>query len=184
VLNEPTMEKLLALKLTAFAAAWGEQHKDAEVAKLSFDERLGLLIDAEWLHRENVRMERYTREAKLRLSGACIEGIDFSAKRELDKSAIRQLATGRWVQEHQSVVITGMTGTGKTYIACALAHAACRKGRCVRLDQGAIGLHHADECECSVQDQPQALLALDDGCLCLLALGYIQDCQQPRGGLP
>lgn len=128
MLNEPTMEKLLALKLTAFAAAWGEQHKDAEVAKLSFDERLGLLIDAEWLHRENVRMERYTREAKLRLSGACIEGIDFSAKRELDKSVIRQLATGRWVQEHQSVVITGMTGTGKTYIACALAHAACRKG--------------------------------------------------------
>jgi DNA replication protein DnaC len=122
------MEKLHALRLTAFAAAWEEQQKSTEMAKLSFDERLGLLVDAEWLHRENARTARCLREAKLRLSSACIEDIDFSAKRELDKSVIRQLATCRWVQEHQSVVITGMTGTGKTYVACALANAACRKG--------------------------------------------------------
>jgi len=128
VLNEPTMEKLHALRLTAFAAAWTEQQKNPEMAKLSFDERLGLLVDAEWLHRENARTARCLREAKLRLSNACVEDIDFSAKRELDKSVIRQLATCRWVQEHQSVVITGMTGTGKTYVACALANAACRKG--------------------------------------------------------
>jgi DNA replication protein DnaC len=122
------MEKLLALKLAAFAAAWGEQQKNPDTSKLSFDERLGLLIDAEWLHRENARMQRCMREAKLRLASACVEDIDYSARRELDKSVIRQLATGRWVQEHQNVVITGATGTGKTYIACALAHAACRKG--------------------------------------------------------
>jgi len=122
------MEKLQALKMTALAAAWAEQQKNPEVSKLSFDERLGLLVDAEWLHRENARMARRLREAKLRLSSACVEDIDFSAKRELDKSVIRQLATCRWVQEHQSVVITGMTGTGKTYVACALAHAACRRG--------------------------------------------------------
>jgi len=128
VLNEPTMEKLRALKLTAFAAAWSEQQKDPEAAKLAFDERLGMLVDAEWLHRENSRMARYLREAKLRISNACVEDIEFTAKRELDKSVIRQLATGHWVQEHQSIVITGMTGTGKTYIACALANAACRKG--------------------------------------------------------
>ena len=128
MLNEPTMEKLMALKLTAFAASWAEQQKDPEVAKLAFDERLGLLIDAEWLHRENVRMARCLREAKLRISNACIEDIDFPAKRELDRSVIRQLGTARWVQEHQSVVITGMTGTGRTYVACALANSACRKG--------------------------------------------------------
>lgn len=128
MLNEPTMEKLLGLKLTALAAAWGEQQKNPEVAKLSFDERLGLLVDAEWLHRENARMERCLREAKLRISSACVEDIDFTAKRELDKSVIRQLASARWVQEHHSIVITGATGTGKTYVACALAHAACRKG--------------------------------------------------------
>jgi DNA replication protein DnaC len=128
VLKEPTMEKLLALKMTAFSAAWGEQQKNPDVAKLSFDERLGLLVDAEWLHRENVRMDRCMREAKLRISTACLEDIDYAAKRELDKSVVRQLATCRWVQEHQNVVVTGATGTGKTYLACALAHGACRKG--------------------------------------------------------
>lgn len=127
-MNQPTMEKLLALKLTAFAAAWTEQQKNADAATLSFDERLGLLVDAEWLHRENSRMQRCMREAKLRISNACVEDIDYSARRELDKSIIHQLATCRWVQEHQNVVVTGATGTGKTYVACALAHAACRKG--------------------------------------------------------
>ena len=128
MLNEPTMEKLQALKLSAFAAAWSEQQKNPEVAKVAFDERLGLLVDAQWLYRENKRMESRLREAKLRISTACIEGIDFNPKRELDKSVIRQLATARWVAEHQSIVITGMTGTGKSYLACALGHAACRKG--------------------------------------------------------
>jgi DNA replication protein DnaC len=122
------MEKLLLLKLPAFAAAWAEQQKSPEVMKLSFDERLGLLVDAEWLRRENARLGRSLKEAKLRLSTACVEDVDCSAKRELEKSVIRQLATCRWVQEHQNVIITGMTGTGKTYIACALAQQACRKG--------------------------------------------------------
>jgi DNA replication protein DnaC len=128
VLNEPTMEKLRALKLTALAAAWDAQQKNPELVKLSFDERLGLLVDAEWLHRENARMTRCLREAKLRLTTACIEDIDYSAQRELDKAVIRQLATCRWLQEHQNVVITGATGTGKTYLACALSQQACRKG--------------------------------------------------------
>ena len=128
MLNEPTTEKLLALKLIAFTAAWAEQQKIPDVGKLSFDERLGLLVDAEWLHRENVRMDRCMREAKLRISSACIEDIDYSAERELDKSVVRQLATCRWVQEHQNVVVTGPTGTGKTYVACALAQTACRRG--------------------------------------------------------
>jgi DNA replication protein DnaC len=128
MLNEPTTEKLLALKLAAFATAWGEQQKNPDVGKLSFDERLGLLVDAEWLHRENVRMDRCMREAKLRISTACLEDIDYAARRELDKSVVRQLATCRWVQEHQNIVVTGATGTGKTYLACALAQGACRKG--------------------------------------------------------
>jgi DNA replication protein DnaC len=68
------------------------------------------------------------RDAKLRLGAACVEDIDYSAKRELDKAVVRQLATCRWVQEHQNVLITGATGTGKTYVGCALAQQACRKG--------------------------------------------------------
>jgi hypothetical protein len=122
------MQKLMALKLTALAAAWAEQQKNPELTKLSFDERLGFLVDAEHLARENARVARCLKEAKLRLYAACVEDIDYSAKRELDKGVIRQLATCRWVHEHQNVVITGMTGTGKTYVACALAQQACRKG--------------------------------------------------------
>ncbi len=87
-----------------------------------------MLVDAEWLYRENRRMARCLKEAKLRLSQACVEDIDYPARRELDRAVIRQLATCRWVADHQNVVITGATGTGKTYIACALAQQACRKG--------------------------------------------------------
>jgi DNA replication protein DnaC len=149
VLNEPTMEKLMALKLTAFAEAWAAQQKNPEMAKVSFDERLGLLVDAEWLHRENARLARYLKDARLRISSACVEDVDCSAKRELDKSVIRQLSSCRWVAEHQNVAITGMTGTGKTYVACALAQQSCRKGyraiyrRAPRLFQE-LTLAHAD----------------------------------------
>jgi len=128
VLNQPTLEKLQSLKLSAMASAWTEQQKSPEVAKLGFDERFGLLVDAEWLHRENVRLDRCLREARLRLSSASIEDIDFAPRRELDKPVIRQLASCRWVHEHQNVAVTGATGTGKTYLACALAQQACRKG--------------------------------------------------------
>ncbi len=74
------------------------------------------------------RLARALKEAKLKISQACIEDVDCSAKRELDRAVVRQLATCRWVAEHQNVVIAGATGTGKTYIACALAQQACRKG--------------------------------------------------------
>jgi DNA replication protein DnaC len=128
VLTQPTIEKLKSLRLDAMAQAWLEQQRKPDLGKLAFDERLGLLVDAEWTYRENRRLARGLREAKLRLSQACIEDIDYAARRELDKAVIRQLATCRWVDEHQNVVITGATGTGKTYIACALAQQACRRG--------------------------------------------------------
>ena len=128
MLNEPTTEKLQALRLHGMLAAWQEQGRQADIAGLGFDERFALLVEAEWLRRENERLVRNLREAKLRLSQACLEDIDYSARRELDRAQIRQLATCRWVSEHQSVLITGATGTGKTFVACALAHQACRHG--------------------------------------------------------
>jgi len=128
MLTEPTLTKLRALRLDAFAAAWTDQQKTSDLAQLSFDERLGLLVDAECMARENKRLVRLLKEAKLRLSQACIEDIDYPPRRELDKAQVRQLASCRWVQEQQNVVITGPTGVGKTFVACALAQQACRKG--------------------------------------------------------
>jgi DNA replication protein DnaC len=128
MLNEPTLDKLRALRFEAFATAWVEQQKNPDIAKLAFDERLGLLVDAEHLARENKRLSRLLKEAKLRLAQACVEDIDYPPRRELDKAVVRQLATCRWVQEHQNVTVTGMTGTGKTFVACAIAQQACRKG--------------------------------------------------------
>jgi DNA replication protein DnaC len=128
MLNAPTLEKLHALKLDAMAAAWTEQQHQADMTALAFDERLGLLVEAEWLARENKRLRRALQEAKLKLAQACIEAIDYPARRELDKAVVRQLATCRWIEEHHNVVLVGATGTGKSFIACALAHQACRKG--------------------------------------------------------
>jgi DNA replication protein DnaC len=128
MLTEPTIEKLQAMRLDAMATMWREQTGKPDVHKLAFDERFGMLVDAEWLHRENRRLATALRDAKLRMSTACVEDIDYPAKRELDKAQVRQLATCRWVVEHQNILITGKTGTGKTYVACALAQQACRKG--------------------------------------------------------
>jgi len=128
LLPTPTLDKLQGLKLPAMAQAWTEQQRTVELHALSFDERLGLLVDAEWLARENKRLARALQEAKLKLSQACLEAIDYPARRELDKAVIRQLATCRWVEEHHNVILVGATGVGKSFIACALAHQACRKG--------------------------------------------------------
>jgi DNA replication protein DnaC len=110
------------------SAAWTEQGGKPDVSRLAFDDRFGLLVDAEWLHRENKRLATALREAKLKLASACLEDIDYSNKRELDRVQMRQLAACRWIDEHQNILITGATGTGKTYLACALAQQACRKG--------------------------------------------------------
>lgn len=149
MLTQPTLDKLRALHLHALAAAWQEQQKHPDVQTMSFDERLGLLVDAEWLARENARVARNLREAKLRISQASLEDVDYNPKRELEKPLIRQLASCKWVGDHQNIVITGMTGTGKTYLACALAHAAIRRGhravyrRATRLFEE-LALAHAD----------------------------------------
>jgi DNA replication protein DnaC len=128
MLNEPTLNKLQAMRLDGMAASWLEQQQTTSASQLTFDERFGIVVDAEWLHRENKRLKRALTEAKLKLAEACIENIDYPPRRELDKAVVRQLATCRWVEEHQSILITGPTGTGKTFVACALAQQACRKG--------------------------------------------------------
>jgi len=128
MLTEPTMEKLHTLHLGAMAAAWMAQREDPRSLEIDFDARFGMLVDAEHLARDNKRIARAMREAKLRIPNACIEDIDYPAKRELDRALVRQLGTCAWIGSHANVIVTGATGTGKSYIACALAHQACRSG--------------------------------------------------------
>lgn len=128
MLNEPTLDKLRAMRLTAMTETWLEQQRDPRTTTLSFDERFGLLVDAEYVHRENRRLARRLAEAKLRHSDACLEDLDLSAARGLESSLVKNLASCRWIDDHLNVVVTGATGVGKTYLACALGQRACRRG--------------------------------------------------------
>jgi DNA replication protein DnaC len=127
VLTHPTTEGLLALRLDAMAQGLAEQRGHPDYEGLGFDERLGLLVDRELTERENRRMDRHLKQAKLKAQ-ASIEDIDFRRQRGLDRSQILGLADAQFVEHHQSIVIVGPTGVGKTYVACALAHAAVRQG--------------------------------------------------------
>jgi len=127
MLNHPTFEKLHALRLSGMYQALVEQMQMPEIAALSFEERLGLLVDRESTERENRRLTTRLRQAKLRQT-ACIEDIDYRHPRGLDKSLMTRLVTCQWVQDRQNVLITGPTGIGKTWLACALGHKACREG--------------------------------------------------------
>jgi DNA replication protein DnaC len=128
MLAESTLEKLTAMRIDAMATAYREQLKDPKLSRLGFDERFAMLVDAEALFRDNRRLTRRLREAKLRQGQACLEDVDYPPKRELDRAQIRQLSSCRWVAEHHNVIVSGATGVGKTFIACALGQQACRKG--------------------------------------------------------
>ena len=128
MLNEPTNEKLYDMRLAAMAEAWAVQQKDAKIGALSFDERFALLVDAEHMARDNRRLSRLLKDADLRIPNACIEDVKVSPARGLEKAMARQLGSCGWIGEHLNVLITGLTGVGKSYLASALGQAACRKG--------------------------------------------------------
>jgi DNA replication protein DnaC len=128
MLTTPTLDRLRVLRLTAMADAYQAQQHDPALVSLTFDERLAMLVDAEHLFRDNRALTRRLKEAKLRIGDASLEGLDYAAHRELDRATIRRLATGQWIAEHHNVVITGKTGVGKTFLACALGQQACRQG--------------------------------------------------------
>ena len=131
MLMEHTLQTLKALRLPGMATAFEEQHTSAAAASLSFDERFTMLVDREQTWRENRRVARLLREAKLKSAQACLEDVRYGGGRKLDRALIAQFANGQWISAHQNLVITGATGCGKTWLACALGNAACRQGRSV-----------------------------------------------------
>ena len=126
MLTHPTLERLSTLKLTGMAKALTEQMALADIEGLSFLERLGLLVDREETERQSRRLSTRLRAAALR-EQATIEDLDFRSPRGLDRALILSLAGCDWIRRHRNVLIFGPTGTGKTYLACALAHTACRQ---------------------------------------------------------
>jgi DNA replication protein DnaC len=131
MLLHPTLERLNELRLTGMAAALEEQLLMPDVDSLSFEDRLALLLEREVTQREDRRLTRLLQLAKLRLSAA-VEDLDFRASRGLDRSLVLRLAACDWIRESQNVLISGATGTGKSYLGCALAQAACRRGHTTR----------------------------------------------------
>ncbi len=127
MLNHPTLDKLQKLKLTGMAAALADQTSISDIDELDFMERLGLLVDREATEREDRRLTARLRLARFR-HNAAMEDIDYRAPRGLDRGLMQSLAACRWVADHLNILITGPTGVGKTWIACALAQKACREG--------------------------------------------------------
>lgn len=127
MLIHPTLERLESLRLTGMARALKEQLEMEDINDMTFEERLGLLVDREAVERETRRLKTRLRKAKLR-QNASIEDIDFKQPRGLDKSLIIRLADCQWIKNHENLIITGPTGVGKSYLACAFAQKACREG--------------------------------------------------------
>lgn len=131
MLRNQTIEGLRDLRLGAMAEAYTHQAQDPGMNELSFDERLGLLVDFERTERKNRQRARLLRDARLKVAAAP-EEVDYATVRGLDASVVRQLMTGAWIVDHQNLIICGPTGVGKTFLACAIGTAACRQGLRVR----------------------------------------------------
>ncbi|HEY5758207.1 MAG TPA: IS21-like element helper ATPase IstB [Steroidobacter sp.] len=130
MLTHPTNERLIALGLTGMAKAFEEQRRSPGLDALSFEERIGLLVDRESAERDTKRLTTRLKFAALRQS-ACVEDVDLRTPRGIDRAVFARLVAGDWIDRHENLLVTGATGLGKSWLACALGHKACRDNRSV-----------------------------------------------------
>lgn len=126
MINESTLVKLNDMKLSVMGDAFREQMKDPSFSSLSFEERFGLVVDAEWARRKNNRLRLLIQKAGFSENGACMEDIEYHPDRKLDKSLLARLSTCGYIRERHNVIVTGASGAGKSFLVCALGVAACR----------------------------------------------------------
>ena len=131
MLNQ-TLEKMAGMRLKDMAAEYRRQLELPAMDALSFDERFSLMVEAEWLARKNRQLARLTASADIPIRDACLEDVDYGPKRKLDRVLTARLSNCGWVKEGRHLLVTGMTGTGKTWLLSAFAGAACRMGLKVR----------------------------------------------------
>ena len=133
MINQSTMELLKAMKLSAMAAELENQLRDAGTyGSLGFEDRMALLTDAEWARRQTNKLTRYIKNARFSQASASVEGIEYHEDRKLDKAEITRFATCQYMADNHHIILKGASGNGKTYIACALGNAACRKFKTVK----------------------------------------------------
>lgn len=148
MINQSTINKLVEMRLTPMADAFRIQMDDSAMKSISFEDRFGMLVDVEYTSRKNNRLKRLIRNSDLEQSDACIAGIDYQSGRKLNKSLINRLATCEYIAEYRNIFITGATGSGKTYMACAFGMEACKQYitvRYVRLPDMLLDLDAARE---------------------------------------
>ena len=127
MINQSTTDKLIEMRLTAMADAFRIQMDDNSMKDISFEDRFGMLVDVEYTSRKNNRLKRIIRNAELEQPDACISGVDYRSGRKLNKALINRLATCEYIAEYRNIFITGATGSGKTYMACAFGMEACKQ---------------------------------------------------------
>ncbi len=179
---QQTVEKVRAMGLKTMAEALPEHVVDPGMRDLSFEERFGLLVDREWEARENRRLAARLKTAHLKDSAACIEDVECSAARGIERGQLQTLAGGHWIRAHQCVVISGPTGAGKTFLGCALGNRACRLGHSLAYERVSrlledLALARADgSLRSLVRRLAKAeVLVLDDWGLSMLDAGQAQD---------
>ncbi|WP_330623354.1 IS21-like element helper ATPase IstB [Acetoanaerobium pronyense] len=146
MINNSTVDKLIEMRLTAMSDAFRQQMADPNMKEVSFEERFGIMVDIEYTRRKNNRLDRLIRNAEFDQADASIMGIDYTSGRRLNKDLIKRLAYCDYIPEHRNIFITGATGSGKTYMACAFGMEACKqhfKTQYVRLPDLLIDLEHS-----------------------------------------